>query len=104
MPATVPLSTPVTGITSARALAESAALAGPDTAVGPAIDRILLFLNGLSYEHLMHYTIEILDILQLLGQYRSALATAWLAGRAGEQDAVDYWANLNDLVLWELAA
>lgn len=104
MPATVPLTTPVTSLTAARAVAESAALADGEAAVGPAIDRILIFLSTLRHAALMPATIEILDVFALLNRQRAARATGWLARRAVDEQAREYWDNLNDLFLHELLA
>lgn len=98
MPATVPLTSPVKTMTSARALAEAAALSPVDANVGPAIDRILRFLVRQPYWALARDHAGVLDVLHLLGLDCAAICTQWLARHAPDADAVAYWAELDELV------
>lgn len=99
MPATVPLATPVKSINSARALAETIALAGRSAEVGAAVDRVVRFLNALSYPTLRANGEGVLDVLHLLGAYRAAWATDWLARHSDDADAHAYWVELCELCL-----
>ncbi len=104
MPATVPPATPVRSMDGARALAEGVALAGHGSQVGPAVDRILRFLNALPYPALRTRGEGVLDVLHLIGTTRAAWATDWLARHADGSDARDYWAELCELSLLDIAA
>lgn len=103
MSAPVSLSSPVRSITGARALAESIALAGPDAPVGPATDRIVIFLHGLGHDALLRNSEGILDVLHLLATDRAARVTAWLTRRADDFDVAAYWAQLHELTTLELS-
>jgi hypothetical protein len=104
MPATVPLTSPVKSVTSARALAESVAAAGPQAVVGPAVDRIVHYLRQLPYPALVREAEGVLDILHLLGSRRARVATEWLARWALDGDCAGHWFELNDLVALGSAA
>lgn len=99
MLATVPLTTPVKTITSARALAETVWVAGDGAAVGGAIDRILRYLNALPYPELRTCAEGVLDVLHLLGTARAAWATDWLARHADDAHSIAYWSELCELSL-----
>jgi hypothetical protein len=104
MPATVPLATPVTTLTRARAVAESVGEAGPGAPIGPALDRIARFLTGLDHAALLAGAEGVLDVLHLLGDARATRLTGWLATQAGAPDAAGYWGQLHELSRLELAA
>ncbi len=97
MPATVPLSSPVKSMTGAQALAESVAAAGLGAPVGPAIDRIALYLNTLPYAVLRWQAENVLDVLHLLAAERAARLTEWLGRRAADAETAQYWFELNEL-------
>jgi hypothetical protein len=99
MPATVPLTTPVKSITSARALAETVWVAGDGAAVGSAVDRILRYLSALAYPELQRCGEGVLDVLHLLGTRRAAWATDWLARHSDDADSRAYWSELCELSL-----
>jgi hypothetical protein len=99
MPATVPLATPVKSITSARALAEAISAARAGAGVGAAVDRVVRYLNTLSYPALAANGEGVLDVLHLLGAYRAAWATDWLARHSEEPNAHAYWLELCELCL-----
>jgi hypothetical protein len=103
MSAPVSLSSPVRSITGARALAESVALAGPDAPVGPATDRIVIFLHRLGHDALLHNSEGVLDILHLLATDRAARVTGWLARRSEDADVAAYWAQLHEFTTLELS-
>jgi hypothetical protein len=98
MPATVPLTTPVKSMNSARALAEAAALADPDANIGPAIDRIMRYLQTIPYCDLQFETEGVLDIVHLLGLDCAAVVAQWLARWAVDPDTRAYWSELDELV------
>jgi hypothetical protein len=83
---------------SARALAESAALADPDANIGPAIDRIMRYLLTVPYSDLQFETEGVLDIMHLLGLDCAAVVTQWLARWAFDTDTAAYWSELDELV------
>jgi len=99
MPATVPLATPVKSINSARALAEAIAQAESSAETGAAMDRVVRFLNALSYPTLSANGEGVLDVLHLLGGYRAAWVTDWLARHTDDADAHAYWVELRELCL-----
>lgn len=114
MPATVPLSSPVTTIAGARALAESiaesvtetAATAGrtPAEPVGPAIDRVVLFLGSLAHPALVRDAVAVDDVLELLAAARADWAAGWLARHADGDAEASYWTALRERSQLALAA
>jgi hypothetical protein len=98
MPALVPLTSPVKTMTGARALAETIShAASTDAPVGPAIDRVLRYLNELPYADLRRQTEGVLDVLHLLGR-RAYFAADWLARWSQDVESTRYWFELRDLL------
>jgi hypothetical protein len=99
MPATVPLATPVKSMNSARALAEAIAVARAGAQVGAAVDRVVRYLNTLSFPALSANGEGVLDVLHLIGAYRAVWATDWLARHSEDADTHAYWVELCELCL-----
>jgi hypothetical protein len=99
MPATVPPATPVDNITSARAVAGTIRVSRAGARVGAAVDRVVRFLNTLSYEELRANGEGVLDVLHLIGSYRAVWTTDWLARHSDDADVHAYWVELCELSL-----
>lgn len=97
MPATVPLTSPVTSIAGARALAESVALADGEQ-VGAAVDRIVLFLGSLAVPALARDRVAVDDVLDLLAGARAHWAAGWLARHADGPAEASFWSARTQLV------